>query len=60
MIFTYKELKRMLDFSEQHKQENIYLKVTNCGIIDVYEIQTQHDCWEEKDNLIDITDYDNV
>lgn len=60
MIFSYTELKRMLEFSEQHNKENIYLETMNCSIVDEKYIQTQKDRWSEKDNLICITDDENL
>lgn len=60
MIFSYTELKRMLEFSEQHNKENIWLETVNCGIVDVKCIQTQHDRWDKKDVFEDITDYENL
>lgn len=60
MIFSYTELKRMLEFSEQHNKENIWLKTVNSGIVDEKYIQTQYDRWDEKDNFVDITDYSNL
>lgn len=60
MIFSYTELKRMLEFSEQHNKENIWLKTISSGIVDEKYIQTQYDRWDEKDNFIDITDYSNL
>lgn len=43
MIFTYTELKRMLQFSEQHDKQNVSLKTISCGIMEVKYIQTQDD-----------------
>lgn len=60
MIFSYTELKRMLEFSEQHNKENIYLKTVNCGIVDEKYIQTQYDRLNKKDNLICVTDDENL
>lgn len=60
MIFSYTELKRMLEFSEQHNKENIWLETVNSGIVDEKYIQTQYDRWDEKDNFVDITDYSNL
>lgn len=60
MIISYTELKRMLKFSEQHNKGNIFLKVINCGIVDEKYIQTQEDLWNKKDNLICITDDENL
>lgn len=60
MIFTYTELKRMLQFSEQHDKQNVSLKTISCGIMEVKYIQTQDDLCKNKDNLVNITDYEKV
>lgn len=60
MIFSYTELKRMLEFSEKHNKENIWLETINSRIVDEKYIQTQYDRWDEKDNFVNITDYSNL
>lgn len=60
IIFTYKELKRIIEFSETHNKSNVYVTSEGCGGIgDIVKVQTQQDLRDKKDNFVDVSDYDS-
>ena len=59
MIFTYKEIKRMLSYCEEHDNKNVIVFEANCSIGNKKDVALQTAWWRDENcEKQDITDYE--